>query len=101
VAYGTTDESSRQSQLVLERILGVSLSIQALEASVMEAAGEVTAFDDQPATPLAPGPDATLLVVQADGNGVPLVQPLPAAPPVRLGKGQKRGQKQAAVVTGL
>jgi hypothetical protein len=46
VAYGTTDESSRQSQLVIERILGVSLSIQALEASVMEAAGEVTAFYD-------------------------------------------------------
>jgi hypothetical protein len=86
---------------VIERILGVSLSIQALEASVMEAAGEVTAFYDQPAQPLAPAPDATILVVQADGTGVPMVQPSPAAPPVRLGKGQKRGKKKEAVVTGL
>jgi hypothetical protein len=75
--------------------------MQALEASVVEAAGEVTAFDDQPATPPAPPPDATILVVQADGNGVPMGQPSPAAPPVRLGQGRKRGKKQAAVVTGL
>jgi hypothetical protein len=30
-----------------------------------------------------------------------MVQPSPAAPPGRLGKGQKRGKKQEAVVTGL
>jgi hypothetical protein len=40
-------------------------------------------------------------VVQADGKGVPLVQPAPPRPPVRLGKGQKRGKKKEAVVTGL
>lgn len=101
VAYGTTDESYRESQTVIERILGVSLSLQALEASVAEAAGEVTAFYDEPADPPAPAPDATILVVQADGKGVPMVQPSPAAPPVRLGKGQKRGKKKEAVVTGL
>jgi hypothetical protein len=72
----------------------------ALEASVVEAAGAVTAFDDQPATPPAPTPDATILVVQADGHGVPMVQPSPAAPPVRLGKGQQRGTQPAAVVPG-
>ena len=52
-------------------------------------------------SPLAPAPDATILVVQADGTGVPLVQPSPAAPPVRLAQGQKRGKKKEAVVTGL
>ena len=44
VASGTTDESSREGRTVLERILGWSLSVQALAASVAEAAGEVTAF---------------------------------------------------------
>jgi hypothetical protein len=86
---------------VIERILGVSLSVQALEANVAEAAGEVSAFYDQPAEPLAPALDATILVVQADGKGVPMVPPSPAVPPVRLGKGQKRGKKKEAVVTGL
>ena len=101
VAYGATDESYRESQRVIERILGVSLSVQAIEASVAEAAREVPAFYAQPAELPAPVPDATILVVQADGNGGPLVQPSPAAPPVRLAKGQKRGQKKEAVVTGL
>jgi hypothetical protein len=35
--YGTTDESYRECQTVLERILGVSLSLQALETGVAEA----------------------------------------------------------------
>jgi len=101
VADGTTDTSSRESQTVLERILGVSLRVQAMEASVADAAGEVTAFDDQPTAPPAPTPAATILVVQADGTGVPMVQPSPATPPARLGTGQKRGTTKAAVVTGL
>jgi hypothetical protein len=75
--------------------------VQALEASVAEAAGEVAAFYGLPADPPTPAPDATILVVQADGKGVPMVQPSPAAPSVRLSKGQKRGKKKAAVVTGL
>lgn len=86
---------------MIERILGVSLRVQALEASVAEAAGEVPAFDDQPAEPPAPALDATILVVQADGTGVPLVPPSPAVPPGRLGKGQTRGKHKDAVVTGL
>jgi hypothetical protein len=98
---GTTDESSRESQTVLERILGWSLSAQAIDTSVADAAGEVRAFDEQPAEPPAPAPEQTILVVQADGQGVPMVPASPAAPSVHLSKGQKRGQKKAAVVTGL
>jgi hypothetical protein len=37
--YGTTDESYRESQTVLERILGLSLSAQAIETSVADAVG--------------------------------------------------------------
>jgi hypothetical protein len=39
--YGTTDESYRESPTVLERILGRSLSVHALENCVTEAAADV------------------------------------------------------------
>jgi len=101
VVYGTTDASYRESQAVIERILGLSLSVQAIETSVAEAAGEVTAFYDQSAAPAAAGAAETILVVQADGKGVPMLPLASTTAPVRLGKGQKRGQKKEAVVTGL
>ena len=99
--YGTTDESYRESQTVLERILGLSLSVQALETGVTEAGEDVTPFYAQSAAPTAAVPAGTILVVQADGKGVPMVLPPTQRRPVRLGKGQKRGQKKEAVVTGL
>jgi hypothetical protein len=99
--YGTTDESYRESQTVLERILGLSLSVHALETCVTEAAADVAGFYAPPAEPPVPPPVGAILVVQADGKGVPMVQPSPQRPPVRLGKGQKRGKKKEAVVTGL
>jgi hypothetical protein len=103
MAYGSTDESSRESQTVLERIRGLSLSVQALETCVTDDAGDGAAFSEQPTASTVPLTVGTILVVQADGTGVPMVppQPTPAAAPVRLGKGQKRTQKQEAVVTGL
>jgi hypothetical protein len=99
--YGTTEESDRESQTVRERILGLSLSVQALETGVTEAGADVTTFYEQPADPTAPVPGGTILVVQADGKGVPRVQPSPQTPHVHLGKRQKRGKKKEAVVTGL
>jgi hypothetical protein len=101
VAYGTTDESYRESQTVLERILGFSLSLQALETSVAEAGQDVTTFYEQPAESTIPPLVGTILVVQADGKGVPMVQPPTQTPSGRLGKGQKPTKKKEAVVTGL
>jgi hypothetical protein len=43
-ASGTTDESSRESQTVLERIVGLSLSLQALATSRAKAGRDVTLF---------------------------------------------------------
>lgn len=98
--YGSTDESYRESQTVIERILGQTVSLQAIETAVAEDARDVDAFYTQPPCPVL-APRATILVVQADGKGVPQVQP-PAAPlPRRLGKGQKRTTKKEAVVTTL
>ena len=98
-AFATTDEAYRESQTTLERILGFSLSVQAIETSVADAAQDVTAFYAQPPDPAAPAALGSILVVQADGKGVPMVQPLPTAGAGRLGKGQKRSKKKEAVVT--
>lgn len=49
--YGTTDESYRESQTVLERILGLSLSLQTLETGVAAAGDDVAAFYEQPVKP--------------------------------------------------
>src|SRR3989454_900270 len=100
-AYGTTDESSRESQTVLERILGLSLSIPALETSLVDAARAVPTCSDQPPALPPPVTVGTILVVPADGTGVPMVQPSTDTPAVRLGKGHKRTKKKEAVVTGL
>src|SRR5918992_1339110 len=55
---GATAESYRASQPVIERILGLSLRLQAIETAVVEAAGEVTPFYERPAEPAAPSPAA-------------------------------------------
>ncbi|HEX5504291.1 MAG TPA: ISKra4 family transposase [Thermomicrobiales bacterium] len=98
--YGSTDSSYRESGTMLAHILGLPLRVQALETAVAADAQDVGSFYERPPRPVV-APAATLLVVQADGKGVPPVQPPPAAPPVRLGQGQKRTQKKEAVVTAL
>ena len=86
---------------MLERILGVSLSLQALEPGVSAAAEAVNSCYEEPTVSTTSPPGDTILVVQADGKGVPMVQPPAQAPGVRLGKGQKRSKKKEAVVTAL
>ncbi len=100
-AFGATDASYRESQTGLERILGHPLSLQALETSMLEDAADVTAFYAQPPAPDTPVPLGPILVVQADGTGVPQAQVLAGVPRERLGKGQKRSKKKEAVVTSL
>lgn len=98
--FCTTDESYGESIRVLERILDLSLSMQALETGVREDAVDVDAFYEQKAGP-APEQEGTLLVIQADGKGVPMVRDEPARPSARRGKGEKRTKKKEAVVTTL
>jgi hypothetical protein len=100
MAYGTTDEAYRETQSLLARILGRALSVQALETTVAEAAVDVAAFYEQPPDPQAPASTGTILVAQADGQGVPLVLPAGTARPVRRGKGHPPATKEA-VVTAL
>jgi hypothetical protein len=98
--YDATDGAYRETASTLERILGLDLSVQALETSLRDDARDVAAFYDQPPEQ-PPTPLGTILVVQADGKGVPMVQPPAATTPVRLGKGQKRTKKKEAIVTAL
>jgi len=60
----------------------------------------VEAFYEQKAAPplQTEGP---ILVVQADGKGIPMVRDEPADQPARRGKGQKRTKKKEAVVTAI
>ena len=87
---------------VLRRLLGLALSTRTLHAQVAEDAPAVAAFYAGQAPP-PPEEEGAILVVQADGKGVPLVRPPRAAlpAPVRLGKGQKRGGKKEATLTAI
>jgi hypothetical protein len=98
---GATDEAYRASRTALAHILGLPLSLQALDPGVAEAGPEVANCSEQLAAPLALPAVGTSLVVQADGTGVPMVQPPTRTPPMRRGNGPKRTQKQEAVVPGL
>jgi len=99
--YASTDAAYRETQALLERILGLSLSTQALETITQEDAGDVAAFYAQPPAPATPAAGGTILVAQADGKGVPRVLPPAAERPVRRGKGQPANRKREAIVTAL
>ena len=100
MAYGTTDEAYRETETLLARILGLPLSVQALETTVAEAAADVAAFYDRPPDPAAPASAGPLLVAQADGKGVPLVPAQPVPRPARRGRGRPPASKEA-VATAL
>jgi hypothetical protein len=90
-----------KSSDILSRLLGLQLSTRVIAANVSTDAQDVEAYYAQQPAP-APASEATILVVQADGKGVPLIyETAPDPPPVRLGKGQKRGRKKEAVVTAI
>jgi len=96
--YCTTNESYDESINVLKRILGLSISKRALETGVEEDAVDVEDFYEQKAVP-PPKTEGSILVVQADGKGVPMVRSESASPPARRGKGEKRTKKKEAVLT--
>jgi len=98
--YCTTNESYDESNRVLKRILGFSISKQALETAVQEDAVDVETFYGQKAPPF-PETEGSILVIQADGKGVPMVRDEPMDQPARRGKGQKRTKKKEAVVTAI
>jgi hypothetical protein len=81
-----------------ERFFDVSLSTRVFQKIIDEDAVDVKTFYAQKSPP-ALETEAEILVIQADGKGVPIVMETPAEPKVRLGKGKKRGRKKEAIVT--
>jgi hypothetical protein len=85
---------------ILSRLLGLKLSTGAIESNIADDAADVENYYAQKPPP-NPTEEAEILVVQADGKGVPMVlEELPELQ-VRLGKGQKRGRKKEAMVTSV
>jgi hypothetical protein len=90
---------------MFQRLLGLSLSKRSLQGNIIADAADVLAYYDQKVPP-KPVSGASILVVQADGKGIPMVlepknKAEPSEKPIRLGKGQKRGHKQEAIVTSV
>jgi hypothetical protein len=77
---------------ILFRFLGLKLSTGAIESNLADDASDVESYYAQKPAP-QPAEEAQILVIQADGKGVPMVLEEPLEPQVRLGKGQKRGRK--------
>jgi hypothetical protein len=83
---------------VLDRFFDLQLSTRVLQQIIDTDSADVEAFYAQKPPP-TPDEEAEILVLQADGKGVPMVLEAPTEPRVRLGKGEKRGRKKEAVVT--
>ncbi len=83
---------------IFKRILKSSVSTRVQQKLVADDAEDVLAYYEQKPAPLA-ADEAEILVIQADGKGVPIILEKPSPKPVRLGKGQKRGRKKEAIVT--
>lgn len=98
--HSATNESYTESLRGLNRIFGICVSKQALETGIQEDAVDVEAFYEQKETPSTEH-ESSILVVQADGKGVPMKRDEAAVKAARLGKGQKRAKKKEAVVTAI
>jgi hypothetical protein len=98
--HSATNESYTESLRGLNHILGITVCKQALETGIQDDAVDVEAFYEQKETP-SPEREGSILVVQADGKGVPMKRDEPAVKAARRGKGQKRAKKKEAVVTAI
>ena len=98
--YLGTDMAYAKVMGLFEYLLGQSLGKNAVQSMVAEDAQDVKAYYAQKAAPDVQKEKA-ILVIQADGKGVPLVKATEAAHKVRLGQGEKRSQKKEALVTSV
>jgi len=85
---------------VLARLLGVNLSVLAMETAMVTDHPAVLAFYAQREA-FARREEGPILVAQADGKGVPLARPAETTPKVRRGKGDKKTRKKEAIAVAL
>jgi len=85
---------------IFKRILKLGLSTRVQQEFVADDAEYVLDYYEQKPAPSV-AEEAEILVVQADGKGIPIILEKLSSGPVRLGKGQKRGCKKEAIVTAV
>ena len=85
---------------LLERLLGLNLSTRVIQTNLGEDAADVLAYHAQKPAPEVSS-EAEILVIQADGKGIPMILEETQPDKVRLGKGEKHGHKKEAIVTSV
>ena len=90
----------RKTGKTLASILRQQHSVRAIEDDIERDCNLAEAFCDQRPVP-EPSSEDSVLVVQADGKGVPLVGQKQGKGRVRLGKGEKSGRKKEAIATAV
>jgi len=98
--YLGVDVTYEKVSKLFGRLLGRTLSTQAIETHVAQDAADVTAYYEQKPAP-DPASEASILIIQSDGKGVPMVRATAVESKVRLSKGEKRASKKEAVVTAV
>lgn len=88
-----------ESRVTIQRILRLGQSVLSLEQMNSQMATAVEPFWAQP--PTAAEPEGPILVLTADGKGVPMRREDGGAKPVRRKKGQKADPKREACVGGV
>jgi hypothetical protein len=85
---------------MLGNILGQRLSARAIEDEVAGDCDLAEGFLNQQLTP-EPSSEASILVFQADGKGIPMLGEKREGKRVRLGKGEKASRKKEAIATAV
>ena len=92
------EQAYQSGNAFMQRWLNLSLSSRAVQEIVAESGKETTHFYEQ-ATPPEAEHQESILVVQADGKGVPQIRATQANDAVRPKRGQARSRKKEAIVT--
>jgi len=92
--------SYEKTEQIPGRLLDIHLSKRVLQEFVAKDAADVQSYYEQLAPPPA-DEEGSILVVQADGKGVPMIRPSATGQKVRLRRGEARSRKKAANVTAL
>jgi hypothetical protein len=94
------DSAYDKATQVLARLLGIDVSVLAVETAVAEHSQAVLPFYAQRAA-FPRRDEGRILVAQADGKGVPLVRDETPPAKVRRGKGDKKTRKKEAIAVAL
>jgi hypothetical protein len=85
---------------IIERLLGIGLSKRCIQQFIGSDAADAAAYYEQKPPPPVEA-EGSILVIQADGKGVPIIKASPSKDKVRLKRGEARSKKKAVTATAL